>query len=125
MSDHAPAFVKLLVADPESSVRFYEALGFTLRQRDPVFAHLAWGPGAELYLVSTPPGRSLEGRRGVGVLVCFRADDRGVDAVAERVRAMGAPMDGPVDQPWHTREIVVTDPDGYRLTFLQSSWPLA
>ena len=27
--------------------------------------------------------------------------------------------DGPVNQPWNTREIVVPDPDGYRLIFFE------
>jgi catechol 2,3-dioxygenase-like lactoylglutathione lyase family enzyme len=125
MPDPAAAFPKLLVADPDRSVAFYEALGFVLFQRDNVFAQLRWAPGAEVVLVTTPAGRTLEGRRGVGVLLCFRADAVGVDTVAERARMLAAPIDGPADQPWHTREVVVTDPDGYRVNFLQSSWPLA
>jgi len=28
-------------------------------------------------------------------------------------------VDGPTVQPWFTREIVVTDPDGYRLNFIE------
>lgn len=117
-------FAKLLVGDAERSVAFYTGLGFTLVQQDPVFVQLKWGE-AELWLVRTPAGRALEGARGVGVLVCFRADDPGVDALAERARTIGAAHTGPTDQPWHTRELVVTDPDGYRVNFLQSSWPLA
>lgn len=121
MADLAASFAKLLVADADRSVAFYEALGFTLSERDPVFARLRWANGADLFLVRQPAGRSLEGRRGVGVLVCFRVE--GVDALAALARAAGAAVDGPTDQPWHTREIVVTDPDGYRLNFLQSAWP--
>jgi uncharacterized glyoxalase superfamily protein PhnB len=49
--------------------------------------------------------------------------DDAVDDVAERARAAGAPTDGPADQLWHTREVIVTDPDGYRLNFVQSAWP--
>ncbi|MFN7143662.1 MAG: VOC family protein [Myxococcota bacterium] len=120
MTPPAPAFPKLLVEDAPRSLAFYEALGFAVVQRDPVFTQLRWGPGADLWLVRTPPGKALEGRRGVGVLLCFHAD--GVDAIAARARKVGAAVDGPTDQPWHTREIIVTDPDGYRLNFLQSSW---
>ena len=122
MADLSPCFAKLLVADPDRSVAFYEALGFLLTERDSVFARLRWTTGADLFLVGLPAGRALDGRRGVGVLVCFRTDADGVDPVADRARAAGAAVDGPTDQPWHTREIVVTDPDGYRLTFLQSGW---
>lgn len=123
MPDPSPCFAKLLVADPDHSVAFYQGLGFELTERDSVFARLRWINGADLYLVRLPAGRALEGKRGIGVLVCFRAEPDGVDAIADRARASGAPVDGPTDQPWHTREIVVTDPDGYRLNFLQSSWP--
>jgi catechol 2,3-dioxygenase-like lactoylglutathione lyase family enzyme len=119
-----PAFVKLLVVDADRSRSFYEALGFTTVHRDPVFTHLRWTSDAELYLVRIPTGRTFEGRRGLGVLVCFRADHVGVHEVAQRATAAGATVEGPTDQPWHTREVLVTDPDGYRLNFLQSSWPL-
>lgn len=115
------SFTKLLIADADRSVAFYEALGFTLTARDSVFARLRWAETAELYLVRQPNGHSLEGRRGVGVLICFRTE--AVDTIADLARAAGASVDGPSDQPWHTREIVVTDPDGYRLNFLQSAWP--
>ncbi len=120
---NAPAFAKLLVADTDRSVRFYQALGFALVQREAVFTQLRFAPGADLWLVATPPGRTLEGARGVGVLVCFHTD--AVDLVAARARDAGARVEGPIDQPWHTREVIVTDPDGYRLNFLQSSWALA
>jgi len=126
MSALASSFVKLLVADPDRSIPLYEALGFEVAERDPVFTRLRLPNGADLFLVRLPAGRGLEGKRGVGALVCFRVDrdaDGGVDALAERARAARAPVDGPTDQPWHTREIVVTDPDGYRLNFVQSAWP--
>jgi catechol 2,3-dioxygenase-like lactoylglutathione lyase family enzyme len=126
MSALAPSFAKLLVADVPRSLALYEALGFEVAERDPVFTRLRLPNGADLFLVRLPAGRALEGKRGVGTLVCFRVDrdvDGGVDALAERARAAGAPVDGPTDQPWHTREIVVTDPDGYRVNFVQSAWP--
>ncbi len=124
MSTHAPTFTKLLVADPDRSVAFYQALGFVVAHRDPVFVRLRWPSGAELVLVRLPAGRTLDGRRGGGVIVCFRVDEIGVEVVAEQARAQGAATEGPTDQPWHTREVGITDPDGYRLTFLQSAWPI-
>jgi lactoylglutathione lyase len=122
MADLAPCFTKLLVADTPRSVVFYKALGFEVVGQDSVFVHLRWAPGAELFLVKTPAGLALQGRRGLGVLLSFRAEAVGVDVVAGRAQAAGAPIEGPADQPWHTREVVVTDPDGYRLNFLQPVW---
>jgi lactoylglutathione lyase len=114
-----PAHVRLLVSDVARARRFYEALGFTLRQEDPVFTHLRWARYADLFLVATPPGLPFVGARGAGVIVCYSAVDTDVDAIAERARAFGATFDGPRHQPWHTRELLVTDPDGYKLAFVQ------
>jgi lactoylglutathione lyase len=113
------SFVKLLVTDAERSARFYEALGFERVGAEPPFIHLRWRESGEVYLVTPPTGLKLEGRRGLGVLLGFRVDAVGLDEVATRARAAGASVEGPVAQPWHTRELVVTDPDGYRLNFIE------
>lgn len=113
------SFVKVLVADAERSARFYAALGFERLHAEPPFIHLRWEGQADVYLVTLPGGRGLEGRRGVGVLLGFRVGAVGLEALAEKARAEGAGVEGPTLQPWHTREIVVTDPDGYRLNFIE------
>lgn len=113
------SFVKVLVADAGRSARFYEALGFERFQAEPPFIHLRWRQQADVYLVALPTGRGLGGQHGAGVLLGFRVDAAGVEDVARRAREQGASVDGPTLQPWHTREIVVTDPDGYRLNFIE------
>lgn len=113
------SFVKLLVSDGEGSARFYEALGFERVHAEPPFLHLRWGGSADVYLVTTPAGVALQGRRGLGVLVGFRAGPEGVEAVAQRARRLGVEVDGPTLHPWHTRELLITDPDGYRLNFIE------
>jgi hypothetical protein len=60
----------------------------------------------------------FEGKHGFGVLLCF-SSTVGVDELASRAATLNAKVQGPDNQPWHTREIVVTDPDGYRLNFLE------
>jgi predicted lactoylglutathione lyase len=112
------SFVKLLVLDKESSARFYEALGFTRVGTDGTHVHLRWGAHGHLFLVGVPPGVQVEGRRAWGILLGFTAQD-GVDGVAQKAQALGAPTQGPELQPWHTRELVVTDPDGFRLCFVE------
>jgi lactoylglutathione lyase len=114
-------FVKLLVADGQRSAQVYEALGFERVQAEPPFIHLRWHDSADVYLVSLPAGANLEGRRGLGVLVGFRAGPEGIDAVSTQALAQGLSVEGPTRQPWHTRELVVTDPDGYRLNFIEPS----
>src|SRR4051794_23799490 len=101
------SFVKVLVADGERSARVYEALGFERVQAEPPFIHLRWGESSDVYLVATPAGAALQGRRGLGVLVGFRTGPEGVDAVAARALKLGVDVEGPTLQPWHTREILL------------------
>lgn len=114
------AYAKLLVSDAERSAGFYELLGFSRIHKDPVFVHLRWARHADLFLVATPPGVSLPGPRGLGVILCFTASgDVALETIAARAAAAGATVDGPREQPWHTREVLVTDPEGYRISFVE------
>jgi len=113
------SFVKLLVSDVERSAGFYEALGFKRLRAEPPFLQLRWENQAEVYLVAAPAALSMEGRRGAGVLIGIRVGAMGVEEVAARAQALGVSVDGPTRQPWHTREIVLADPDGYRLNFIE------
>ena len=117
-SEAMPAFVKLLVTDAARSRGFYQALGFELRHADQVFTHLRWRD-ANVFLVATPPGLSFASPRGAGVIVCFSVVAGDLETIAARAQGAGAAVDGPREQPWHTRELVVTDPDGFRLAFVQ------
>lgn len=113
-------FIKLLVTDTARSVAFYEALGFERLGAEPPFVQLTWAGQMDVYLVTPPAAVKLEGRRGLGVLVGFRADSvGGLDEVLLRAQSQGALVEGPTVQPWYTRELIVTDPDGYRLNFIE------
>ncbi|HLM46441.1 MAG TPA: VOC family protein [Archangium sp.] len=113
------SFVKLLVSDAERSAKVYEAIGFTRVAAEPPFIRLQWEGQAEVYLVTQPAAVKMQGQRGVGVLLGFRIGAMGLDEVATRARTQSLSVDGPTVQPWFTREIVVTDPDGYRLNFIE------
>jgi catechol 2,3-dioxygenase-like lactoylglutathione lyase family enzyme len=113
------SFVKLLVSDVERSAAFYEALGFKRLRSDPPFLQLRWENQAEVFLVNAPAALAVEGRRGAGVLIGIRVGALSVEEVAARAQALGVSVDGPTRQPWHTREIVLADPDGYRLNFIE------
>lgn len=113
-----PAYVKLLVAEPQRMATFYEALGFTRIHHDPVFVHLRWAHHADVFLVAMPEGVALPGKRGLGVLLCFTAGEVALETLAQRAEKAGASVDGPREQPWHTRELMVVDPEGYRLSFV-------
>ena len=111
-------FVKLLVLDRTASAAFYESLGFTRVGADATFIHLRWEERGDVMIVSAPVGVRVDGKRGWGVLLSFTSRTE-LGTIAERAAKLSAPMDGPQTKPWHTRELVVTDPDGYRLNFVQ------
>jgi lactoylglutathione lyase len=117
MSSPLRFFVKLLVLDLSASAAFYQGLGFQKVGSDGTFVRLSWEDQGEVLLVGFPVGVRAEGKRGWGVLLCFTSQTD-VAMVSERAIQLGAPTQGPDVQPWHTRELVVTDPDGYRLNFV-------
>ena len=113
-------FVKLLVLDRTASAAFYETLGFTRVGADATFIHLRWEERGDVMLVSAPTGVRVDGKRGWGVLLSFTSQIE-LEKLAERAAGLSAPVDGPEVKPWHTSELVVTDPDGYRLNFVRPS----
>ena len=115
-------FTKILVLDVEASARFYEGLGFSRVGTDGTFVHVRWPSEGNVFLVGTPTGVRIDAKRGWGVLLGFVATS--VDLVARAAVGLGAPVEGPQSQPWHTREVVVTDPDGYRLNFVEPAAPV-
>lgn len=120
LAESLPSFVKLLVRDLETSARFYEALGFERFRADPLFLHLRRGERANVYLVAAPAAMPLPEPRGAGVLICFGVPEGGVAELETLALAAGASVQGPTQQPWHTLELVVVDPDGYRLDFVEA-----
>ncbi len=119
-----PAFVKLIVSDLERSMDWYERiLGFRRvylmpgPNGDPILAHLRFARYADLLL--TPSAAPSEA--GAGVTLCYTMpEQRTVDDLAEQLRQHGhTPEEGPIDRPWNVRELIVCDPDGYRLSFTQ------
>lgn len=121
-----PMFPTLAVRDVGASVGWYaEQVGFGTvfvmpgADGEPVLAHLRWRKYADVLLV---PDSGSDGERlkGAGVSLSFLVGDLSVDAMAERLVGLGVELDeGPVTRAWNTREIVVVDPDGYRLVFFE------
>src|SRR4051812_29167138 len=110
--------VSLVTHDMARSVRFYRALGFTIRHggEQASFTSLHAGSGY-LNLIARPPGgpSSWLGR------VIFHVSD--VDAFYSRAIAAGLrPATTPADAPWGERFFHLTVPDGHELSFAR---PLA
>jgi uncharacterized glyoxalase superfamily protein PhnB len=84
----------------------------------PSLVHLRRRKYQDLLLKPALAGAATEAPSSL--TVSFGADGE-VEALAERARA-AAPLGrsaivGPVDTPWNTRDLRVTDPEGYRLIF--------
>jgi catechol 2,3-dioxygenase-like lactoylglutathione lyase family enzyme len=105
--------VSLVTRDMARAVRFYRALGFTVRYggEQASFSSLHAGSGY-LNLIARPVDqeRSWWGR------VIFYVSD--VDAFHALAVAAGLKPDtAPADAPWGERFFHLTDPDGHELSF--------
>jgi uncharacterized glyoxalase superfamily protein PhnB len=119
-----PMFATLAVADVSGVAAWYErALGFATVFRapavggQPALVHLRRRKYQDLLLTPAPAGSDAPPS---SLTLSFGADGE-VDALAERVRG-AAPLGqsaaaGPIDTPWNTRDLRVTDPAGHRLVF--------
>jgi uncharacterized glyoxalase superfamily protein PhnB len=113
-----PMFNQLSVSDVTSSTEWYqEALGFEAVFTMEGLAHLRYRKYGDVLLVlgNEPIDPEHQGR---GVSICFNVKDETVAELADRARNVGAIIErGPTETPHNTREVVITDPDGYELVF--------
>jgi catechol 2,3-dioxygenase-like lactoylglutathione lyase family enzyme len=120
-----PMFATLAVADVAATVAWYEeTLGFTTVFKAPVvggqpaLVHLRRRKYQDLLVTPMPAAAAAEPPSTI--TVSFSADGE-VDALAERARAAKpvgrSAIAGPIDTPWNTRDLRVTDPAGHRLVF--------
>jgi catechol 2,3-dioxygenase-like lactoylglutathione lyase family enzyme len=109
-------FPQLRITNWERSRAFYvDGLGFAVD-----WEH-RFAPGLPIFVQVTRDGLSLfltehAGDCKVGGAAYIEIDD--VDAFDREIRSRGITPDGPPeDAPWHTREMMLIDPDGNRLRF--------
>ena len=124
-----PGFPTLAASDLARSRLFYvEGLGFkhifSIPGPDgqPVLEHIRFCRYADLLLEPLPRGAEEHpGLRGKGVRLTFSLPlaGRQAEEMARRARELGALVEGPVERPWNTRDVVVQDPDGYVLVFTE------
>ena len=111
-----PMFPTLPVSDLSASTRWYEALGFVVLATMP-------GPDGPESLVHLRRLRYqdvllVRGAPTPGPRISFAAGDDDLRTRAEHVarfavQAGAGAVEGPVDTPWFSRDVVATDPDGY------------
>ena len=121
-----PGFPTLSVKNLGHSGRWYEeTLGFSHvfamqgQWGEPTLVHLRWRKYADLLLVKDTEERA-DDSRGHGVQLSFLVENVDLDHMAEQLRERDVTvLEGPVDRPWNVRELIVADPDGYRLCFFK------
>ena len=121
-----PLFVTLAVEEVSKSADWYRSvLGFSVVFMMPdqsgtiAMAHLRLQRYADLLLVASRSPVPIP--RGGGVQINFTLSDRTVDDLAAHVKDRWQNCEGPLTRPWNAREFYVTDPDGYRLAFVQQA----
>jgi uncharacterized glyoxalase superfamily protein PhnB len=116
----------LTVDDINTSIAFYEALGFTVGQRwednGTLLAAMMQAGKLEIGLNQDDWKKGRDRQKGIGTRLNIETT-QSIDEIAARVKAAGIKLDvEPFDTPWKTRQFELTDPSGFKLT-VSSEWP--
>ena len=116
----------ITVNDLARSLAFYtEGLGFIIEERWEEEGKLA-GVGlkagaAELVLTQDDFKKGRDRVKGVGLRLWFYST-QDLDGLAARAKSSGIALDQePADMPWGARVFMLTDPDGFKISFTKES----
>lgn len=115
----------LTATDLQRSIAFYrDVLGFVVGEtwkESGVVAGVEIRAGAvSFYLNQDDFAKGRDRKKGEGArLYCRTAQD--LDRVAAQIKERGGVLDRePTDMPWGERVFMISDPDGFKLTFTQA-----
>lgn len=113
-------FASLQVRDLEASKDFYtQKLGFEMGDTNPQACVFKYNQREASFAIRTPL-EPIEGKElGIGVAIWF-AVDKNVDELKEKFIVNGITTVGPIIETPFGRAFHVKDPDGYKLTFLET-----
>jgi uncharacterized glyoxalase superfamily protein PhnB len=118
--------LSLTATDLQRSIAFYrDVLGFMVGDewRDKgVLTGVELHAGAVTFMLSQDDfAKGRDRLKGVGTRsYCNTAQD--IDRLASQIRERGGVLDQePKDMPWGRRVFMISDPDGFKLTFVQES----
>lgn len=114
-------FASLQVTDLEASKTFYtQQLGFEIDNENPQACVFTYNRGEASFAIRTPL-EPIEGKElGTGVALWFAVNEK-VDELKEKLCANGITTAGPIIETPFGRAFHVKDPDGYKLTFLETN----
>jgi uncharacterized glyoxalase superfamily protein PhnB len=123
LRDVTPSFT---ATDLQRSIAFYrDVLGFVVGEEwreNGSLQGCEMRAGAVTFFLSQDDfAKGRDRKKGIGSrLRCTTAQD--LDRFAAEVKARGGALDQePQLMPWGERQFMITDPDGFRLTFVQAS----
>jgi len=116
----------LTATDLQRSIAFYrDVLGFIIgdewREKGALLG-VELHAGAVTFMLSQDDfAKGRDRQKGVGTrFYCSTAQD--IDRFAAQIRERGGVLDQePKDMPWGSRVFMISDPDGFKLTFQQES----
>ncbi len=118
----APSFT---ATDLQRSIAFYrDVLGFVIGEEwreDGALAGCEIHAGSVTFMLGQDDfAKGRDRQKGLGTRVwCHTAQD--LDRLAAEIKARGGSLDQePQDMPWGDRAFMITDPDGFKLTFVQT-----
>lgn len=111
--------------DLQRSIAFYrDVLGFVVgdewRQNGTLEGCELHAGAITFMLQQDDFAKGRDRQKGLGTrLYCSTAQD--IDRIAADIKARGGVLDQePQDMPWGARVFMITDPDGFKLTFMQA-----
>lgn len=113
-------FASLQVTNLEASKEFYTVkLGFEVSEfANPDACIFKFNRGEASFAIRRPIG-NLEGRElGVGASLWFAIDEK-IEDLQSKLMEKEVALLGPIQQTPFGKILVVKDPDGYNITFLQ------
>lgn len=113
-------FASLQVRNLEASKSFYTTkLGFEISETNPQACVFTYNKGQASFAIRTPLEAIEEKELGIGVSLWFAVNEN-VDELKERFIANGIATTTPVMETPFGRAFHVKDPDGFKLTFLET-----
>jgi uncharacterized glyoxalase superfamily protein PhnB len=122
LRDITPTFT---ATDLQRSIAFYrDVLGFVVgeewRENGSLQGCEMHAGAVTFFLTQDDFAKGRDRQKGIGTrLRCTTAQD--LDRFAGEVKARGGALDQePMDTSWGERQFMITDPDGFKLTFVQA-----
>jgi len=116
----------LTVDDLQKSVRFYEALGFSIDKRweekGTLLGVMLRAGGTQIGLSQDDWKKGRDRKKGIGVSLSISTTRNNVDEIAKRAKNAGITLKSePHDTEWKSRAFEVTDPSGFLLTIFSDT----